>query len=169
MNVSEHRMQTGSRACMPTKRSLSFVLVWIESSTHMNSDAFGAGGGASQPGSRSPPEVRGARVFERRATAEVIRVGKESQQHRHQQHNNNIIITIILLAILPLILASNLNCVWHREEAIYLEHCTVPEVNQLPPDCTPTLHRNRPKILGRARPQARGVLSPREVSSDFVL
>ena len=76
---------------------------------------------------------------------------------------------IILLAILPLILVSKLNCVWHREEAIYLGHCTVPEVNQLPPDCTPTLHRNRPKILRRARPQARGVLSPREVSSDFAI
>ena len=33
-------------------------------------------GGASQPGSRSPPKVRGARAFERRAIAEVIRVGK---------------------------------------------------------------------------------------------
>ena len=68
---------------------------------HMNSDAFGAGGGASQPGLRSPPKVRGARAFERRAIAEVIRVGKKSQQHRHQQHNN-IIITIILLAILSI-------------------------------------------------------------------
>ena len=35
----------------------------------------------------------------------------------------------------------------HREEPIYLGHCTVPEENQVPPDCSPTLHRNRLTML----------------------
>ena len=64
-----------------------------------------------------------------------------------------VIIIIIILAILPLALVSKLDCLWHREEAVYLGHCLAPEVNQLPPDCSPTLHRNPLKILGRGRPR----------------